>query len=148
MVDAADIVACARSYVGVRYGHQGRSRKILDCLGLLVGVCYDMKLRGTDGAPLHERDESGYSRLATNETMLTRCAQSLIPVQTRDARPADVLVTAWARGQRHIGIVGDHPAGGLTLIHAYQPSRKVIEQRLDEALLARALGVFRFPEVA
>jgi hypothetical protein len=36
----------------------------------------------------------------------------------------------------------------LSLIHAYLPNRKVVEQRLDAAWWGRILAVFRVPEVA
>jgi cell wall-associated NlpC family hydrolase len=133
------IVAKAREYLGVRWAHQGRTTRGLDCAGLVIVVARDLGLTDFD-----TRD---YDRQATDETMLRICREQLQPIPRGNIAPGDVLVTAWDK-QRHIGFVGNHPAGGLTMIHAYLPSKKVVEMRLDERMLARVVGSFRFPGVA
>ncbi len=40
--------------------------------------------------------------------------------------------------------MGDYHAGGLSMIHAYAPSRKVVENRLDVVWSQRLVGAFRF----
>jgi cell wall-associated NlpC family hydrolase len=132
------IVAEARTWLGVRWQHQGRSRAGVDCAGVVIRVAQDLGLT--------DFDITGYARLATDETMAQACREQLVPVAFHAMQPGDVLTLAWQR-QRHIGIVGGH-AGALTLIHAYLHSRKVVEARLDDAMMARAIAAFRFPEVA
>lgn len=137
----ADIVAAARSWIGVRWRHQGRSRKGVDCAGLVIEIAKDVR-----GSHFDKRD---YPRHASDETMLRLCEQHLARVRIGDARPGDAMVFAFEH-QRHIGIVGDYVFGGLSLIHAYLPPGKVVgkvvETRLDDKWLARARGCFRFPE--
>jgi hypothetical protein len=48
MFDRAAIVRAAKSYLGVRFRHQGRDRTGLDCVGLVVRVCNDLGMAVTD----------------------------------------------------------------------------------------------------
>jgi cell wall-associated NlpC family hydrolase len=130
------IVSTARSYLGVRWLHQGRSRSGLDCAGLVIRVAQDLGIT--------DFDTRGYDRQAADESMLAICREHLVAIERAELAAGDILVMAY-QNQRHIGIVGDHPAGGLTLIHAYAPSRKVVEMRLDDRLTGRVIGCFRFP---
>lgn len=131
------IVIEARRWLGTRYRHQGRATTGVDCAGLVIEVA-----KSAAGSTF---DINGYARVASDESMLALCEQQLQRIARSAMRPGDVLVLAFEH-QRHMAIVGDHPAGGLTLIHAYAPSRKVVEQGLDAAWLARVIGVYRFPE--
>ena len=133
----ADFVAEARSYLGVRWCHQGRSRDGVDCIGLPL-VCA-AAVRGME-IPLPD-----YGRDVQGEAMQIGCQKYLRPVAKADAQPGDIVVLGLDR-QRHMAILGDYPGGGLSLIHAYLPNRKVIEARLDDAWRARILSVFRLPE--
>jgi NlpC/P60 family putative phage cell wall peptidase len=137
-VSRAQIVAEARSWLGVKWRHQGRTRCGVDCAGLVVNVAHALELS--------EFDTRDYARQAADETLLDICREHLIPVRLADLAPGDVLVTAW-ENQRHIGIVGVHPVSGLTMIHAYAPSRAVVEMRLDARMMDRAVGAFRFQGV-
>ena len=135
-----DIVTCARSWVGVRWLHQGRSREGVDCAGLVIEVAHELGLS--------EFDTADYARQATDESMLDLCREHLTEVTQSDMRPGDVLVLRFDCN-RHIGFVGDYVHGGLSLIHAYaQAPHKVVEHRLSPDWLMRVIAVFRFPEVA
>lgn len=140
IVTGADVVAAARSFVGVRYRHQGRSRDHgVDCIGLPACVRAELGLV--------TQDVTDYQRQATDESMLEWCRQYMVSV-TRDAlQPGDVLVMAFGP-DRHMAIVGDYPHGGFSIIHALLSNRRVVENRLAAADLARVRGCFRFPEIA
>lgn len=55
MTTRADIVAVARSYLGVRWRHAGRTRGGLDCVGLLVAVSRDLGLDVVDTEQEYKR---------------------------------------------------------------------------------------------
>lgn len=129
-----DVVVEARTWIGVRWRHQGRDRDGLDCVGLPI-VCA-LKLRGLK-IPTND-----YPRASTDNQMIEICRQYLEPVA--DMQPGDVVVLGFGR-QRHMAIIGDYPSGGLSLIHAYLPNRKVVEQRLDDVWAGRILAAFRIP---
>jgi cell wall-associated NlpC family hydrolase len=135
----ADFVAEARRWIGVRWRHQGRTREGIDCVGLPV-VCA-AAVRGMQ-IPLPD-----YSATTSDETMLRGCQQYLEQIALADAQPGDIVVLGFQK-QRHMAILGDYPGGGLSLIHAYLPNRKVVEMRLDDAWRGRILSVFRLPEIA
>jgi cell wall-associated NlpC family hydrolase len=139
----ADLAAEARTYLGVAWRHQGRSRQGVDCLGLVREVGHSFGLIDFD-----TRD---YSRQATDESMLEQCRELLLPVADGDWRVGDVPVMRFGTN-RHIGFFGDYLYGGLSLIHSYSRfPRRVVEHRFDNAWLrsheASLLEVFRFPGV-
>src|SRR5574340_453141 len=96
----ADLVAEARTWLGVRWLHQGRSREGLDCVGLPI-VCVQ-KLRGMVVAL------PDYHRASTDDTMVQMCRQYLQPIALADIRPGDVIVLGFER-QRHMAMLGDYP---------------------------------------
>lgn len=144
MTTAEAFVGEARTYLGVRWRHQGRSREGVDCIGLPV-VCA-AAVRGLDiPLPDYRPPIPDYRPTTNDEAMLRGCQQYLQPVATADAQPGDIVVLGFEK-QRHMAILGDYPGGGLSLIHAYLPNGKVVEMRLDDAWRGRILSVFRLPE--
>lgn len=135
----ADVVRVARSFVGVRYVHQGRSRDGVDCIGLPRCV------RDELGLPLLDA-EPGYTRTSHSSEMLDFCRRNLLAINLANAAPGDLLVQVNGR-LRHMAIVGNYPGGGLSLIHAFLPNRKVIECRIGDDFMQLVRGCFRFPEV-
>jgi cell wall-associated NlpC family hydrolase len=137
-VNAAAIVAEARTWLGVRWLHQGRSREGVDCAGLVIEVT-----KAVLGSTFDIRD---YPRVATDEQMIEICDQYMDRIAFREVQPGDLMVFAYDR-QRHMAVVGDYVHGGLSIIHAYSLApRRVIETRLDEKWVARMLRAYRFRE--
>jgi hypothetical protein len=132
---AADIVQEARTYIGTRWVHQGRSRQGLDCLGLASLVA-----KVTRG---YTFDVLNYAAQATDETMLELCRQHMLPVPASERRPGDVVIIRYGN-QRHMAIVGDHPIDGeMTLIHASSVFGRVVEHRLDSRWARICIANFR-----
>lgn len=118
-----DIVTEARSYMGVPWVHQGRSRDGVDCLGLAILVA-----GATRG---YEFDLRNYAAQASDETMQAKCLEHMDKVRLADLAPGHIVVIRF-ENQRHMAIVCDyHIAGHLTLIHASSKYGKVVEHRLD-----------------
>jgi len=136
---AQQIVTEARSLIGVRWQHQGRTREGLDCIGLPI-LCANTVLGQTFIPP-------DYGRVSEDESMLEYCRAELVQIPVADAQPGDVVVLGFMR-QRHMALLGDYPGGGLSLIHAHLANRQVVEARLDSAWASRILEAFRFPAVA
>jgi len=137
-VTGADVVTVARGFLGVRYRHQGRNRTGVDCIGLPVLV------RAELGLPV--MDASAYARATTDTEMLDFCRANLVEVARADLQPGDILVQM-DRTMRHMAIVADCVYGGLSIIHAWLPNRRVVECRLDDYFMQTVRGCFRFPEV-
>jgi cell wall-associated NlpC family hydrolase len=146
-VTGADIVTEARSYIGTRWLHQGRTRSGIDCAGLVLKVAH--------ACNIFTFDTADYSRQATDESMLELCREHLDPVATAQSCPGDIAVMRFGTN-RHIGFFGDYLYGGLSLIHAYSQRigsqrPQVVEHRFTDDWLrsqnASLIAVFRFPGV-
>ena len=138
----ADVVRVARSLLGVRYTHQGRSRAGLDCIGLPVLVRAELGLPALDAAP-------GYAKTSAAFEMLDFCRAHMVEVSPVEIQPGDILVQIDGIG-RHMAIVCDYPLSpeSLGIIHAWRPNRRVTECRLDDGFMRLVRGCFRFKEIA
>lgn len=139
----AEVVAEARTWVGTRWKHQGRTRNGIDCAGLVINV------GGALG--LMDFDTNDYGPQASDESMVNLCRAHLVEVGRHEMAPGDVLVTRFAKN-RHLAIMGNYPHGGLSIIHAFTQVRRVTESRYDETWLRQMGGsfiaCFRFPGVS
>ena len=134
-----EIVEEARSWLGTRYHHQGRIKGVgVDCGGVVVGVAQALNI------PI--ADLSHYSPLPDGEQLEAACEENLIRIPTTEIEPGDVILFRFSEHPQHLAIAGDYPEGGLSIIHAFAPSRRVIEVRLDEIWFGRIYAAYRFPE--
>ena len=130
------LVAAARAQLGVRFRHQGRSMRGVDCLGI-VAMSYTAIGRAV-------ADKAAYGREPLRQGLRAGLIENLGQPASLDSMQAgDVAFMRFAGEPTHIGILGDYPYGGLSLIHAYAGARRVVEHRLDDAWRARIVEVFR-----
>lgn len=133
----------ARRYVGASWVHRGRSPDQLDCVGLAVVAAQDIGWSVEDLFD-YRRHASGGKLEAQIELNLGS------PVMTRGAslqnlQPNDVVTLRYGKHGRirHVGVVGVHPEGGLSLIHADGHIGRVVEHRIDPQTLSRIANVYR-----
>ena len=138
MATLDEIVRQARSYVGTPYLHQGRTRHGLDCAGLLVVVAHDLGLY--PGV-----DHRSYGLLNDGSVVMDMAREHFVP--QREATPGLIGIFRSGGASRHYGIFGDHPAGGLSLIHAFSKIRRVAEMRFDGFWEKRLVAVFSYKGV-
>lgn len=112
-----DVIAEARNWIDTRWVHQGRSRAGIDCAGLLIMVGQSL------GLP--SEDLLGYRRSPDGRTF----QQHIIGQTTFEAqpRPGSIGMFREARFPTHTGIFAERD-GQLTLIHAYMPYGRVLEE--------------------
>jgi len=130
-------IAEARSYIGTRWRHRGRSRFGIDCIGLLVAA---MRAGG-----VVMRDRVDYGRYPWKDGI----DQDLIahfgdPSDFDSAQAGDVVLLCWGDKKHmpaHVGILSDSPRG-LGMIHCHS-QMKVSEHRIDAEWQAKIIGVFR-----
>jgi cell wall-associated NlpC family hydrolase len=127
------IIAAARSYLGCRYHHQGRTRAGIDCAGLLVCVARDVGIST-------ESDQMGYSR--TPDGMSLKRALDDFGVRVDTFQPGDFLLMRFDAQPQHIAIVTD-----VGIIHSYLSARRVVEHRLSDDWRARIVQAYAFPGV-
>jgi cell wall-associated NlpC family hydrolase len=133
MTTRQQIINAARSYLGVRYHHQGRNRAGIDCAGLLVCVARDVGI-STEG------DQGGYSRTPDGASLKQALDTFGAPVD--GFQPGDFLLMRFDAQPQHIAIVTDKG-----IIHSYLSARRVVEHRLSEDWRARIVQAYAFPGV-
>lgn len=141
MVTASEIVTAARGWLGVPVRHQGDSKETgCDCGGLIRGVGSELGVFPHDfwTTPGAEAWKS-YGREPVG-TFLD--AMDLVLDRADGLTVGGVVAIRFTGHARHCAIVGDHPFGGFTLIHALHQS--VIEHRLDPRWQKRIVAFYRF----
>lgn len=142
------IVEAARSYIGVPWKHLGRTRRGLDCAGLLI-----VSVKDSEGIDLDA--PSRYGREPFKDSMTEYCSKvaDLVWSGPKGACRFDrlkvgdgVLLSPGARA-RHLAIVGDDAMYGLSLIHADGTPGvgKVVEHGLNDYYLKMIVAIYRRP---
>jgi hypothetical protein len=116
-ISREDVVAEARKWIGTRWIHQGRSEQGIDCAGLLIMVGNALGLQADDLL--------GYRRSPDGKTFQRHIIQQT--TFEPQPRPGSIGLFREARFPTHTGIFAERD-GVLTLIHAYMPYGRVLEE--------------------
>ena len=138
----AEIVACARDWVGTPYRHQASLKGIgTDCLGLLRGV---WRTHFDDEPECIQPYTPDWAEIGCQDTLLEAARRHLIETVIGSAQPGDVLLFRMALGcpTKHCAIM----SGTDRIVHAYW-GRAVVETRLVPWWRCRIAAAFCFPEV-
>lgn len=130
-MDPSVIITTARSFLGVRWKHQGRSIDGLDCVGLIVIVAHQLKLT--------DYDTQAYSRRPKNTSFLDhfdKAGAIRIPIQQIDL--GDIAIFEQAGYPCHTGLITNNG-----VIHSSMPRRKVVEEPIPSDIIA----AYRFPQI-
>lgn len=139
LTDRARVVAAARQWIGTPYHHMADVKGAgCDCAMLLVRVYCDLGLiEPFDPRPyprdwhLHRGEERYLGFLLARARLVAR------------PQPADVVLFRYGRCFSHGGIVT--VAEPLTIVHAFAPAGRVLEESLPHnAELCARLGEARF----
>lgn len=139
----------ARRFIGAKFRHRGRSPKMMDCvgLGLLAYKECGVELpdyRHYQPDPIrHGPNLTEYVKRALGEPVAVE------PVKYSDMQDGDVVVIRYVHEPHHVAIVGTHPLGYLSLIHAHGLYGRVLEQGMPAGIAldrgAIITHVFRKP---
>ncbi len=136
MRNRQEIVDEARTWLGVKWVHQGRTKFGIDCAGLIVLVAKALNLS--------DYDSVAYHRTAVSTEFLNHFKPNMDEKLIVDAKPGDVLLFRDKAFPCHSAIVG-RLHGGPSIIHAHALRRMVIEERLDQGDWAdRIVACFAF----
>lgn len=137
--ERAAFIAEARTWLRVPFRHTGRSRRGVDCVGLVAVALAKV------GREVADRRDYGRDpvRDGLREVLVSHFGEPVAEMQ-----PGDVALMRWHEpmGVRlfcHVGIVTDYPLGGLALIHAHSQNREVVEHRLAGPWPRRIVEVWR-----
>lgn len=134
MTTPRKFVDAARSMLGAKWRHRGRKPWAVDCMGLV------MLAAEKAGQPFE--DESGYGREPWEDRLRAGCrARCGDPIEEPEL--GAVALIQWSHGEpSHLAIIGDHPDGGFTLIHAHN-IHGVCEIRLSGHYLKCIAEIYR-----
>jgi L-cysteine desulfidase len=115
------IVHAARTFVGVPWRHQGRSRMGIDCVGLLVAVA---KIIGAD----HE-DKLAYAHEPTNLEIVEHLRKYSTHHKIEKGMNMSGLIGIFAQSiyPCHVGIF-TMKNGHVNIVHARADRKKVVEE--------------------
>ncbi|MCE3608080.1 NlpC/P60 family protein [Massilia sp. P8910] len=134
----SQLVAAARTMLGVRFMHQGRHPELgLDCAGLAVCSARACGYEVIDNPEYKRAPDSSFFL----EFLRANCDQ----VQPGDERPGDFFIFATPnRGPQHLAIMTESEPPAM--IHAHGPQGKVVEHNIDAAWLRQRRHIFRIKE--
>lgn len=138
MITPQQVIEEARSWIGVPYRHQGRSRVGgVDCIGLAICVARALEL-----VPADLRTPANYTRRPIDGELERRVAQICIP--TDRVEPGGLVLMRWSprAPASHCGILT-----GENVIHAYAGNSRVIEHGFRAPWPRRVHSFWRFPGV-
>jgi len=116
-----DIVNAARKYLGVKFQHQGRTKRGLDCLGLVV-------LAATD-CGIVCNDRTDYSHRLDKNTLLNGVLNHCYKIDAPEFGCVALFELSPSM-QQHCAIVTS--VDPLYIIHAYAPIKMVVEHNLPD----------------
>ncbi len=133
MTTPQEVITQARTWVGVPFLHQGRTREGVDCVGLLVAVLREV---GHDPA-----DSTRYPFRAKSAVLMQHLAAECDEQPVGGEQPGDVLVCSM-RGEEpyHVALLTERG----TLIHAVSLIGTVVEHHFDDAWRGRVRRVYRW----
>ncbi len=148
-----EFLKALRSYIGVPFHHQGRSRGGLDCVGLVIVACHDVGIakgshmvQGYGRAPMNA-DFNRWMGDYTNPVPYNRLHRFVDQLKVGD------LLTFWIERKgitRHMAVyTGVNGQGHPTMIHSYaKVDRGVVETIIDPNYwVKRVTGVHRLPDL-
>ncbi len=136
-METAELIRACRLQVNVKFRHRGRSPATgFDCIGLVAFGLTSI------GRPLS--DKKSYGREPHKDGLRQGLIDNLgQPVQRDSMRAGDVVLMTFDQEPRHVGLLFDHPAGGLAIVHTHSRVKKVTEHRLDDQWRSWVVEVFR-----
>ncbi len=113
----------ARSYLGVPWLGQGRSKQGVDCVGLVIMSYRGAGLTVDEGRVEYQKlDHARFMRV-----LLKHCRKF---EDHEVPSPGDCVIYGLTRNG-HIGMLVDRKGGGINLIHCEGPGHVVTESRFD-----------------
>jgi NlpC/P60 family putative phage cell wall peptidase len=139
----AEIVACARSWIGTPYRHQAATRGAgADCLGLVRGVWREVYGSEPEAVPAYSTDWSE----PQGEERLWAAAARHLRAKSGVPGAGDVILFRMRQGSvaKHLGLVTQVGADAR-FVHAYA-RHGVVESPLSAPWARRIVAVFEFPQ--
>lgn len=141
--ERAALIAFARSMIGTKFRHMGRSLRSVDCAGLILLALQSLGRQTVDIA--------AYGRTPHKDGLREAVRANLGKPVTDEIRPGDVLLMemnpdpspgAIAKPS-HVALVAWHEKDGLILIHTDSTIGEVTEHGFRDPWPQRVIEVYR-----
>ena len=133
MTTGRDVVTAARSWVGVPYRHQGRSRNGVDCIGLAIVVARELGILPPETPP------SNYTRRPRDGALEAYVVRHCVKLEAPEAGCMVLMRWAPRAAPSHVGLLTPE-----NLIHAYAGNEKVVEHGFRAKWPPRVHSFWRF----
>ena len=139
-----------------------------DCIGLIIGIAKELKLKSKIGGIIADFDEQDYPEIYDLSYIKGKLDNHLQAINITNIQKADILLMNFDSITNHIAIVSSissEMAGDITkirnsayfyiqnyhknlnIIHAYKPASKVIEQQFDIRWYKYLVAAYRFSDI-
>jgi cell wall-associated NlpC family hydrolase len=130
-----DVADNAVSWLNVPWRHQGRSRRGIDCVGVVIMLAHELGLS--------DFDTTAYARSPNGVDFLTGFKKHMDRVAPGEERPGDVVVMRDSVLPCHCGVLVQF-RGETHLIHAAARRKKVVIEPFKGGIKAKKIAVFRY----
>lgn len=128
------IVALTRTFLGVPWRHQGRTKYGIDCVGLPIVVGKQLGLHDYPDDVNYIRTSLGSDLFRPFEKYCNRISN------LKELKPGDIIVLKDELFPQHVGIMSSK----VNVIHATVHRRKVVEEPLVGDFKAKLLRGYKF----
>ena len=132
------IVIAARALRGKPFRHRGRGPVYYDCAGVALAA-----VQAATGRTL--LDLRHYGREPAKDGLRAAVEANAGPPILGEPEPGDVGLFCFVTAPHHLAVFGDHPAGGLSIIHARADVGVVCETIFDQLWRNRLIAAYRVP---
>ena len=138
------ILAEARSWVDTPYQHQGRRKsQAVDCIGLVMGVSYNVGLIGKPDLQWIAKNFSAYSRTPEANLLREGFSNFMPEVLISNLLPGDVVLVSMDNAPRHCAIYTEKD----TIIHAYAERGRCVENRFVHYWRKMSICAYRMADM-
>lgn len=133
---ALNIIKEARTWIGVKWRHQGRTREGVDCIGIIQCTAKVLALTSYDNTlyrRVFDKDE------ITEHFRKAECT----PIPYLQAKQADILIIREFHIPYHCVLLSYNEE---YIIHAHAIRRKVVEELYTEKWRKNVVSAWRLPE--
>lgn len=135
--ESAALIDACRSFIGVKFRHMGRKPHIgLDCAGM---VCAGLTVIGREF-----KDIKAYGREPHKDGLRQVLIDNFgTPVLRGEMRAGDIPLMRFEGQPRHVGLLTNHPSGGLSLLHVHAHNKFVSEHSINDYWHGCIVAVWR-----
>lgn len=137
MMTAAEFVVEVRTWEGVKFRHQGRSRLGVDCIGLAV-----VTLKAKGYLPEDFADNASYGRVPNTSEFIDTVEKFCAKIDAPENGCLIVFKFPQSKFPSHAAVMD-----GPYMIHAYERDGRVVRTTYGQPWVRMTYGFYRLPGI-